>query len=121
MNLRQHLRELETKLLDPAVRQDQEAVSQLLAEEFREFGSSGRTYTKAEILNTLEQEISREIVTVDFTVQLLSATAALVTYRAQRAGTAIEPSRESLRSSIWIECNGRWQMLFHQGTAVRQS
>jgi hypothetical protein len=42
---------------------------------------------------------------------------ALVTYRAIRAAPGAL-AVQSLRSSIWACRDGRWQMLFHQGTRI---
>jgi glyoxylase I family protein len=45
----------------------------------------------------------------DFAVARLGVGVALVTYRSR------DP-RHARRSSIWVRRNGRWQMVFHQGT-----
>jgi hypothetical protein len=50
MNLTARLQHLEERLLDPIVRSDPAQFAALLADDFREFGSSGRSYTKAEML-----------------------------------------------------------------------
>ena len=46
--------------------------------------------------------------------QALTALARL----AHRGATAVRPSADSLRSSIWRLRDGRWRMVFHQGTAL---
>jgi hypothetical protein len=107
-------RKLETDLLDPDVRRDTERVAALLAEQYCEFGSSGRIYTKQETLDALRSEQPVRFSVTDLSVTMLAAGAALVTYRATRQGE----STQSLRSSVWIMRDGRWQMLFHQGTRV---
>jgi hypothetical protein len=40
----------------------------------------------------------------------------LVTYNAVRQDESEEQLAYSLRSSIWRLSEGRWQMIFHQGT-----
>jgi predicted lysophospholipase L1 biosynthesis ABC-type transport system permease subunit len=40
----------------------------------------------------------------------------LVTYRLVVRRSDVEGEAHSLRSSIWKAINGRWQMIFHQGT-----
>jgi len=111
------LEDLERQLLVPWVRKS-ELVFELLAEEFVEFGSSGRQFTKAQIVGALQAEALVEVTASEFKVQLLSSQVALVTYRAQRHG---EPPVYTLRSSIWQQREGQWQMVFHQGTlAVSQ-
>ena len=104
---------LELELMDPAVRKDRARVSALLAEEFREFGSSGRAWTREEILDLLATEETRAVPVVEaFEINEFAEDAALVTYRAVRA------HQTTLRSSLWVRGEGRWKMLFHQGTRV---
>ena len=110
------LRSLEEQLLQPGPRKDAAVLNLLLAEDFREFGSSGRIYTKAEIIATLAEESPARLELIDFDCCLVAATVALVTYRSIRTiGGAVSLS---LRSSTWIFAGDRWQMLFHQGTRI---
>jgi len=51
----------------------------------------------------------------DFKVQLLAPHTALVTYKTVRQS---QPSRPTPRSSIWQLLDGRWEMIFHQGTVA---
>ena len=106
------LEDLECQLLAPRARKA-ELVFQLLAEEFVEFGSSGRQFTKAQIVAALQAEAPVHITASELKVQLLSSQVPLVTYRAQRHS---DPPVHSLRSSIWLQREGQWQMVFHQGT-----
>ena len=112
MQLAELLRKLETDLLRPEVRRSPEAVSSLLAEEFCEFGSSGRIYTRREVVEMLPAESAGSVSVSDFSVTSLAAGVALVRYRAD-SGNSV-----SLRSSVWVMRDGRWQMVFHQGTKV---
>lgn len=51
--------------------------------------------------------------------ELLAGELALVTYRAARPANASgEAARQTLRSSLWLRRNGRWQIRFHQGTPI---
>lgn len=108
------LQSLEEQLLEPATRTNPAAVATLLADDFREFGASGRIFTKPEILAELAAELPSTITLTDFTCTRPSLDVALVTYRSTRNHAA----HTSLRSSLWILRNGRWQMLFHQGTST---
>jgi hypothetical protein len=108
------LEKLERQLLVPQFRKSL-LVSELLAEDFVEFGSSGRRFNKVEILAALEAEAPVEITASQFKVELLSSQIALVTYHAQRHG---EPSVHTLRSSIWQQREGQWQIVFHHGTVT---
>jgi hypothetical protein len=112
------LQQLEEKLLQPEIRSDIAALDQLLADDFIEFGASGERYTKTEIVAALPHEPPIERTTSDYDVRELGHGVALVTYNVVRH-TPNEPSMRSLRSSIWVHRDGRWQMVFHQGTLAR--
>ena len=102
---------LELQLMDPAFRRNRKAVSALLAADFREFGSSGRIWSRETILDLLATEDYPSAPAVeDFALQLLAPDTALVTYRTIRA------EQSTLRSSIWKHNQIGWQVLFHQGT-----
>ncbi len=114
----QQLRKLEEDMLQPEIRRSPEAVASLLTDDFCEFGSSGRIFSKSEILEALRTETGGQISIADFCVRSLTAETALVTYRAIRRADAHQAGRTSLRSSMWVLRDGRWQMLFHQGTSA---
>jgi hypothetical protein len=110
--------ELETSLHTRQIRSSREAASQLLADEFIEFGSSGRVFDKPAIIASMINETSYPQIAVDeFATRDLARDVVLVTYIASRPETLAEgrPVR-SLRSSIWKLFGDRWQMVFHQGT-----
>jgi hypothetical protein len=117
MDFRQTLLELEQRLLTDAIRQDAHELSALLADEFREFGSSGRTFSKTEILDLLSSDPPVSLSLNSFEAYPVSEQAVLVTFRAVKE-IAGSPPVESLRSSLWVHRDGRWQLLFHQGTRV---
>jgi len=117
-NIERHLQQLERDLLSPAIRRNSEIVSLLLADEFREFGSSGNSCDKEQTLKALASEPPAEWSVADFRVFLLAANVALVTYRATRHDPSMQQSLVSLRSSVWLMRDARWQMVFHQGTKV---
>lgn len=114
------LRKLEMDLLRPEVRRNPEMLASLLAEEFREFGSSGRIYTRDEIVNLLSAEFPWTFSVTDFSVTTPAAGAALVTYQATRHSESLPEESKSLRSSLWVLRDDRWKMLFHQGTKVNE-
>ena len=107
------LRDLEIRLLDPDVRRSPAEIDRLLADEFIEFGSSGRVYCKKDCaggMPPLRIDISQ------FHAQLMAPGLALVTYRAVNYEPSRPHLRHTLRSSIWKLNGGQWQMVFHQGT-----
>jgi hypothetical protein len=114
-----HIRRLEERLLDPAVRRDSEQVSTLLADDFVEFGSSGRNFDKAQVLEYLRDELPQEGAPIrDFAAKPLCSTVFLVTYRATRRDASGVYRSDSWRCSIWVKRDGRWQLQFHQGTSI---
>jgi hypothetical protein len=117
-SLTEKLLELEKKLVDPDLRSTPEKLAPLLADEFTEFGSSGHAYDKKRILFLLKRQIPARLVIEEFRVFEVSASAALVTYRACSESTQTTSSRYSLRSSLWVLRGDAWQMVFHQGTNV---
>ena len=112
------LRLLEEELFAPGVRKNKTRLSELLADGFCEFGSSGRVFDKSQIIDELQQESERSISLTDFRARALSDDAVLVTYNAIRAQPGVADVH-SLRSSIWTEREGCWEIVFHQGTLVQ--
>jgi hypothetical protein len=102
----------ERSLLEPAARRSG-VVGELLAESFVEFGSSGRVFSKAQIVSALLEESPVTVSASDFKVRVLAPGVALVTYRTERH---VQPPVHALRSSVWVRGQGGWQMVFHQGT-----
>jgi hypothetical protein len=113
-DLAAHLEELERELHVHVIRVSARA-SELLADDFVEFGRSGRVFNKESIIAAMAQEAPgpRLSTATDFKVVNISTDAALVTYRTIQNA---EPKIFSLHSSIWRRHNDRWQMMFHQGT-----
>jgi hypothetical protein len=119
MQIEDHLRSLEEHLLNPAIRRDSKAVATLLADNFIEFGGSGRVFDKASILEDLKNEPPRPAsLLTDFKTRELAPGVILATYKATRRNAAEEPVSQSWRSSIWTHVNGQWQITFHQGTPI---
>jgi hypothetical protein len=116
-DLATHLLRLEQQLLAPSTRRNPAALTSLLAEEFREFGSSGRIYNRQQIIDALAAESPRAITLSDPLCQQLAEDIALLTYRSTRT-LALNAASNALRSSLWIDRDNRWQMIFHQGTPI---
>lgn len=110
-DLKHHLMQLEENLLKPEVRSSKAELERLLADEFFEFGSSGRVLYK-------DEEITEEGIGIvkmelkDFEIHLLSDEIVLATYRIFNESS----NQHSLRSSIWKKKSDGWKMVFHQGT-----
>jgi len=111
------LRELEERLAMPSASESQESLALILAAEFREFGSSGRVFERASVLGVLLAGGRPQLKFEEFLATPVSGEAALVTYVARSvAGPGWKPP--SLRSSLWVRRDNRWQMVFHQGTRL---
>ena len=106
--------ELEQSCLDPEVRASPDRLASLLSNEFAEFGSSGRVWDKAAVVDEVSAQSGLALTLSDFVAVRLAPDLVHTTFRVsiREAGS----TRHSLRSSLWIPRSGRWQMLFHQGT-----
>lgn len=112
---------LEEALLDPETRHNAEWLDRVLATDAVEFGKSGRIYDKGALIALLSSEESAPVDRFEIvaaTVTELAPDAALLTYRLE---PLTEEGAPSLRSSVWRLLDGRWQLLFHQGTAVSRT
>ena len=109
----EHVLDLETQLLTPAVRRSPERVDALLHPGFFEFGRSGRRWTRQAILDAIGGPLTGDdppAVTGAAAVRLAD-TVVQVTYLAERDG------RRTWRSSLWRKGDdGAWRVWFHQGT-----
>jgi hypothetical protein len=111
--LREHLLRLERSLArrDPAGVDG--GLPSLIADDFLEFGASGRTWdagTVGELLASRRPNGDASI--EEFEIDRLAADVVLATYRIGRP-------RPSNRCSIWVRRRDRWQIRFHQGTPGR--
>jgi hypothetical protein len=117
LDIKEILLALEHELLSSQVRASHARLDELLAPALVEFGSSGRIYDKRSMIHALTQAASMEDYQVDdFTVVTASEDTALVTYSCQIRSAGGDLVRLSNRSSLWKLLDGRWQMVFHQGT-----
>ncbi len=114
------LRRLEEELLRPDVRRSRAALETRLAPDFIEIGRSGRAYDREAIIGALaaEEMGTARVWIEDFAVRLLAPGVALATYRSVRDEAAgVASPAATLRSSTWrLDRDGRWRMMFHQGT-----
>jgi hypothetical protein len=107
---------LELALLDPAVRRDRARVESLLADDFQEFGASGRIWSRDQILDMIESENPRPIAAHEFACHPIADGVTLITYRAVSTPPETGEPIHTLRSSLWTCVQGQWKIRFHQGT-----
>ncbi len=114
-----HLQTCEEALLDPAIRRDGARVDALLAEDFLEFGSSGRVWSREATLELLASEDYTRPAMEDFKCDWIADGVVLVTYRSVRTDAHTGAKSIALRSSLWVNKSCDWRMRFHQGTKVQ--
>jgi len=118
------LRSLEERLLSAEGRASPQLIGRLLADDFQEIGSSGDIFGKRETLDGLAEEARDghiyERTTSDWSVRALTDDVALVTYKVATRDATDGSVSASRRSSTWTYRDGRWQMVFHQGTRLNE-
>ncbi|MBX9396164.1 DUF4440 domain-containing protein [Streptomyces sp. TRM72054] len=90
----------------------------MTAPDFWETGASGRRYSRAHVLDVLEERYKEPPVeeweTYDFHCRELAADLYLLTY------TLVLNGRRTRRATIWQHGTGGWKILYHQGTPVQE-
>ena len=77
-------------------------------------------YTKQDIIKALSNEstaIRYEI--KGFRANQIEQNIALVTYTATKLDSEKQTEIRSARSSVWKKEGGKWKIIFHQGTPVK--
>jgi hypothetical protein len=111
------LRSLEVELHHPGVRCNPERLEQLLSSDFYEVGRSGRQYSRSSVIEFLLSETSPpNVQSDDFNAVKLADGVALLTYRSAHVETDGQLRNYTLRASIWVNLDNRWQVRYHQGT-----
>jgi hypothetical protein len=108
---------LEVELHHSGTRTNATRLEQLLHEHFYEVGRSGNEYDRAAVVRVLsQQEEAPPTLSDNFAVHEPSPGVGLLTYRSADVQKDGSLSRHTLRSSLWVREEGRWQMRYHQGT-----
>ena len=116
--IEQTLLHLEHELLRPDTRKSSARLNELIADDFLEIGSSGKRYSKQDAISSLQSLPESKYSLNDFTVKEISPVFVFTIYRVETVELKSGTKRVSLRSSLWKNINGKWQILFHQGTPV---
>ncbi len=111
---RRTLERLEEELWREETRFDRQRMEEMIAEDFFEFGRSGRFYRREETLALPLMPLCAVIPLADFQARSLSADVAQVTYNS--AVTCDGIVQYARRSSIWSRTQTGWMLRFHQGT-----
>jgi hypothetical protein len=115
-DLERNLRTLEESHLRYEVRSSPECMRALLAEEFVEFGSSGRVFDRAAVIAPASGQGVFQSRLDDFAVRALAPGVVLTTYQLSTWSKSEDQARVTLHSSLWVHRSGQWMLLFHQGT-----
>ena len=114
---RETLEHLEEQLWREETRFDTQRMNELIADDFFEFGRSGRVYQRQDTFAVTSQTIDAVLPLPEFHVRLLNENTAQVTYNsAVKYDGVVEYAR---RSSIWSRTISGWILRFHQGTPFR--
>lgn len=98
------------------MRRSPERVGEILSADFIEVGASSRVYDREDAVSMLAGGASARRSIEAFEARAVAADVVLVTYQAVRFGEDGAPAARSRRSSLWRREEGRWRMVFHQGT-----
>ncbi|AKG05797.1 DUF4440 domain-containing protein [Salimicrobium jeotgali] len=112
-DLKAELKELEQAHVNIEVRASAERLGEILADDFREIGSSGIMLNKEDCL--VDGVVLSEMSIHNYEVEQLAPDIVLATYYIKDETR----ERNTLRSSIWKRINNRWQLYFHQGTVSK--
>lgn len=117
-SVKEHILQLEGDLLKSEVRKSSQMISDILADDFIEFCSSGNEYHYKNGDTFQEQDNIKELCwqIVDFKTKELSNDCILAMYKLIKHDEPNENKKYSLRSTIWKYIDGKWKMVFHQGT-----
>jgi hypothetical protein len=101
-------------------RRDFSAVEAVLAEEFHEIGSSGKMFSKSEVLEAIQEVQIIDYSFEHFELLPVDDGYVILTYIAtvRRNHQGQEHCNRAHRSSTWMMRNGSWQAVFHQATPL---
>jgi len=103
----------EQRLLEPAVRADPAAASELLDDDFTEIGQTGAAWTRSAVIDALAAEPSGASVDAsDWAVREVGRDLALVSYETRAGGIRVR------RTTLWRRRGSDWRAVAHQGTRV---
>jgi hypothetical protein len=116
MDISALIKALELELLQPEVRKSKERLNELIAENFVEIGASGRKFSKQNVIKELLNETEINFTILSFNTIEISPDTILSTYEVEKEIVGANHKILSSRTSIWKNINGRWQIVFHQGS-----
>lgn len=106
---------LEISFFDNNIRHSQKKLDELIANDFMEYGRSGKIYYKNDIIPFLLNSEAPAVQIENLELKQLSKEIILLNYRSIRTRETGE-NDITLRSSIWRKFGTTWKIFFHQGT-----
>jgi len=110
--IQNELLSLETNLTLAEFRHNEKWLNEIISDNFTEIGSSGKSYNKKEVIKALLNSESSYYNISEFNVIEIADNTCLATF------TTTNNSNVVKRSSIWVNKENNWQIVFHQGTKV---
>ena len=107
---------LEESLWRPSTRFDREHLGRAYADDFDEFGRSGRHWTREASIATEEEAFETVLPLPHLRIRDLGPDVALLTYRSETTYPVEGVTLIANRSSLWHRIAGEWRLRFHQGT-----
>ncbi|MFC7049314.1 DUF4440 domain-containing protein [Emcibacter nanhaiensis] len=114
-NLTETLVALEHRLLEAGATACAATFAELLHDDFVEIGKSGRRFVKSDFPEALSGP-APAVSLSDPELRPVTDTLALLLYTTTVTGRDGHIASQARRSSLWQLTDGRWQMIFHQGT-----
>ena len=111
----EELTRLEESLWLRATRFDESYMRTVLAEDFFEFGRSGKTYNIEECLSAPDEEINAVLPLRSLAFHEVAQGVIQLTYISEVTYGSTEYAN---RSSIWVQLADGWKLKFHQGTPI---
>lgn len=111
------MKSLELSFFDFSIRHSSDKLNELVAEDFIEYGRSGKIFNKQEIIGLLLNSEAPSVKLEDFKTKLLSRDILLVNYLSV-IGNSKKQAERTLRTSIWKLHGDKWKIIFHQGTPL---
>ncbi|HAT3869033.1 hypothetical protein SC371_03685 [Legionella pneumophila serogroup 2] len=108
------LKNFEESLWLEETRFDNQYMDKILDTSFFEYGRSGKTYARDEVMSHPAQTIGAKIPLENFKVHDVSDNVKLVTYISEVGSEKLRANR----SSLWVHEKNGWKLRFHQGTPI---
>lgn len=117
-NIEKVLFNLESELQKPDVRKSVEKLDGLISDDLREITSSGAVTNKQDCFVNLPATPEIKFVMTDFSIRELAPNLVQTFFKTKKTVVGTDKVSDSMRNSIWKNENGKWKMVFHQGTPV---